>query len=204
MSKPIIAVDVDDVLGDQITAIRLFANKQYGHNHTAEDFLVPGEYWGYWNSIWGVDSEEGDRRLAEYLASGGNAHIEPAADAAAVLEKLQKCFELVIITARQVEYADESKEWLERYFPAMFSDVHFVSRLADGTRVPKAVIAKRINASYLIDDNYEHCELAVHEGIECLLFGSYGWNQQFVDLPTGMTRVKDWLAVGEYFDGRVD
>lgn len=66
-------------------------------------------------------------------------------------------------------------------------------------KATKAAICTSIGASYLIDDNLEHCALAAESGLDCLLFGEYGWNKAEI-LPKGVTRVKDWHAVLEYFN----
>jgi 5'(3')-deoxyribonucleotidase len=38
MSKQVIAVDLDNVLGDENAAIMEFVNSRYGTKHTAEDY----------------------------------------------------------------------------------------------------------------------------------------------------------------------
>jgi glycerol uptake facilitator-like aquaporin len=55
----------------------------------------------------------------------------------------------------------------------------------------------KLGASWLIDDNPEHCLSAIAHGIETVLFGEYGWH---FNAPEHLTRCKDWRAVLEYFD----
>ncbi|HEY1835463.1 MAG TPA: hypothetical protein VGG13_01430, partial [Candidatus Saccharimonadales bacterium] len=60
-------------------------------------------------------------------------------------------------------------------------------------------IAQEIGAKYLIDDNAEYCVLSQDIGVQALLFGDYGWNRK-EKLVKGVTRVKEWAAVLQYFD----
>jgi hypothetical protein len=71
--KPLIAVDLDDVLANEREGIRVFANRVYGYRHTSEDYNVEGDYSRYWERVWGVSHEEGDRRYAAYCESGAQA-----------------------------------------------------------------------------------------------------------------------------------
>jgi hypothetical protein len=50
-----------------------------------------------------------------------------------------------------------------------------------------------------IDDQPKHCVAAADIGIKALLFGEYSWNRTDT-LPVGVARVKDWVAVLQYFD----
>jgi uncharacterized HAD superfamily protein len=169
-SKPIIAVDVDDVLSAQNEAIRLFGNKKYGHSHTKEDFLVEGEYWTYWERIWGVDPEEGQRRLDDFHAAEGTMNQELMPDAEYVLRMLKKDYELVIVTGRKSHFTEITHRWLNKHLPDIFIDVKFVDIWHPSEKLTKAEVCKEIGAGYLIDDNVEHCTLAAQEGVtDCCL-----------------------------------
>jgi len=201
--RKIIAIDVDDVLGSQNEAMMRFANKKYGLKHTIEDYTVEGPYWGYWENVWGVTPEEGERRVQEYHDSGGLDTHEPLFQAIEAIKQLQKKFDLVVITARQDTYKEQTHAWLEKHFSAAFKDVHFLAIWNDGPKETKAEVCKRMGAAYLIDDNADHCRLASEVGVQALLFGVYGWNKAVNDLPSGVVRVKDWGEVLEYFEHEI-
>ena len=90
-------------------------------------------------------------------------------------------------------------EWVKKYFPGVFEGVHFVPIWETNNKVTKAEICQQIGADYLIDDLPRHCNLAAEVGIKALLFGDYSWNRN-EEITEGVTRVKDWPAVVEYFD----
>ncbi len=201
-NKPIIAVDIDDVISNQNENIRLFINRRYGHDHTPEDYLkVDAPYWHYWAHVWEVTKEEHDRRVDEYNGSEELVKQPVAPGAIEALKKLKQDYELVIITSRKGVYLDQTHQWLDKHFKSVFSGIHF-SRLKEGApELTKASICKDIGASYLIDDNPGHCNLAAETGVQALLFGFYGWNKN-AELHPGVKRVRDWPQVLEYFDGR--
>jgi uncharacterized HAD superfamily protein len=64
---------------------------------------------------------------------------------------------------------------------------------------PKSEVCRELGVSYLIDDNLTAVKQTSAFGIEVLLFGDYPWNQ-IDELPRGVTRVKNWQEVLEYFD----
>lgn len=201
MRKTIIAVDLDDVLGDENTSIRYFINERHGFSHTPEDYDVIGEYGPYWWNIWGVSEEVGLEWYTEFVEAKVRDEIamEVIPGAIEVLKHLEKSYELVIVSSRQPEVLAVTERWLEQYYPKVFKDVHFVEIWGNGKKISKAQICQEIGASYLIDDNANHCTVAQEAGLQGLLFGDYGWNRA-VKVAPGVVRVRDWQAVREYFD----
>lgn len=200
MSKPIIAVDFDDVIGHENYSIRMFMNRKYGFEHTNDDYSVPGPYWGYWKIIWGLPQDRAEMAFDLYLASLERDAMPILPNAGAVLQELKERFELVIVTSRDERSVALTHQWLTRELPGLFSDVHFVPLWNGSKDTTKAEICKAIGAGYLIDDNPEHCDLAHAAGVQALLFGQYGWSVNHQP-PDGVRRVKDWLAVKDFFDG---
>jgi 5'(3')-deoxyribonucleotidase len=198
-SKPIIAIDIDDVIGAENEAVRNFINSHYGEKHTAEDYLTEGKYWSYWEDIWQVGKDEGRKRLEAFLNSPIKDNLKLVKGSRNSINTLKKRYELVIVTSRYGLQLKTTRPWLEKHFPKTFGQVAFVATWSKDKKVSKAVVCKQIGASYLIDDNAEHCNLAAEEGIQALLFGDYGWNRQVEVHPT-VRRVKNWEEVLEYFD----
>jgi 5'(3')-deoxyribonucleotidase len=199
--KQTIAIDVDDVLSATNDSMREFVNESYGLNFSKEDYSVEGPYHGYWEEIWGVDEKEGEARYQAYLDNNVTAQHKTHAGAVEAINKLKKKYNLVIVTARQDFLFEATQKWLEQHFPKTFNQIEFLSVWSKNKEVTKGKICKEIKASYLIDDNVEHCSLAAEEGIAALLFGDFGWNRAHI-LPSGVTRVKNWQEVLEYFDAK--
>lgn len=201
MKKQIIAVDIDDVLGSTNDAIRVFINDYFGLNHTPEDYNIEADYEKYWETVWGVDDDEGTKRWRAFLDNGGIENLERHPEVLDVLLKLKNKYDLVIVTARRDEFAAVTKKWLQQHFPDVFQDAHFVPVFRGENRKTKAMVCIEIGADYLIDDNYEHCVLAAEAGLTALLFGDFGWNRN-KPLPKNVARVKDCHEVEQYFDSR--
>lgn len=200
MSKPTIVIDIDDVLSETNEAMRLHVNDHFGTNHQAEHFEVPGPYFGYWERVWRVSDEEANQRYQSFTSMGMRRRLAVTPGAIEGIQKLKKHFKLVIVTSREQSSAEDTHHWLDRHFPNTFHGVTFMpNSYYSPDSHSKADICKELGAEYLLDDAFEHCEKAAQEGIECLLFGKYGWNQH-QELPPHITRVHDWSEVLEYFD----
>jgi len=198
MSNEVIAVDLDDVLGDNLGTVREFINTEFDLNHSAKHYDIIAPYWSYWETVWGVDDKEGRRMFDSYIKNGGHLKQKTLPQATRVIAKLEQQYRLIIVTARKLEHADETHQWLNQHFPSVFHDVKFVPVWGSDSSANKARICQEIGAGYLIDDNLEHCLAAHDAGVTALLFGNYGWNRND-NLSEGITRVKDWQAVAEYF-----
>lgn len=203
MSKPVIAIDVDDVLSSQIDAFIEFSNKNFGTNLGIQDFQDPGEYWSYYSKVWKLSKEEGDLRFRQFLEEGYPTRQLISDGTKQAIAQLKEHFELEIVTSRHAEISEPTKKWLLENFPDTFKGIHFTTLWgAANQRVTKAIICQDIGASYLIDDNAEHCNLAAEAGVKSLLFGEWGWNI-YQDLHRGVTRVNDWQGVLDYFEHEI-
>lgn len=201
MSKPTIAIDIDDVLADENGGMRDFINERYGLDLSQADYEIPAPFWGYWHKVWGVDDEEGTRRYQAYLESGVSRKHLVKPGAIDAIAQLKKKYKLVIITSRHDTHIDLTHAWLDEHFPKAFEEVAFMAVWSGDRKASKAEIATKLGVQYLVDDNVEHCSLANEAGIQAVLFGEYGWSRG-AKLPAGIVRCKDWGAVLEYFDGR--
>ena len=200
-SKKTIAVDIDDVLALNAQAFVEFSNKRWGTN------LKPEDYTEHWAELWGIDSndhEEVEKRALEFL-NAGTSKYEHLPEAKEILGRLAERYTLVILTSRRVSLAKDTSDWIDKYFPGIFSDVHFAGIwdkvVDDRIHMSKGQVAKEIGADYLIDDQLKHCLAAAEAGVEVIVFGDYKWNQMD-RLPRGVSRAKNWQEVLEYFEGR--
>lgn len=196
MIKKILAVDADDTLFDENTAVRLFMNDTYGFKHTAEDYSVEGPFNNYWERIWNKSPEETNDMYEKFVVSTYKEKLKPIDGALRILQELKKTYELVIITARDQRGVTMTHDSLALHYPDIFNDVHFVPLWGGNEKATKASICNEIGASCLIDDSFGHCELAAEAGVQAILYGNYGWNRQQA-LTNGIVRCKDWDAVSQ-------
>ncbi len=86
IEKPIVAVDIDDVIAANAAGFVEFSNKKYGTHLTIDDYQ---EHWG---EIWKTEYEETERRAIEYHASGHIATYDIIDGALDVLKKIKTTF----------------------------------------------------------------------------------------------------------------
>lgn len=199
MHKPVVAVDIDEVLAANAPSLVAYTNETWGMNLTVDD------YHEHWAELWQTDHEETMRRAKQYNLSGVMESMGHFEDAKEVLVTLSEHYELIIVTARRREIAAVTKEWIERHYSGIFSDIHHAgiwdTEHPDASTYTKADICQEVGAAYLIDDQAKHCNAVQTAGIQAIMFGDYPWNRGS-DLVEGVVRCRDWDKVGEYFSGR--
>jgi uncharacterized HAD superfamily protein len=201
--KPLIAVDIDDVLAFHAKAMVAYSNKVLGTNLTLEDYTE------HWSQMWQVDHEETQRRAIAYHQTDDMSYYEHHQDADEVLRKLAKKNRLIIVTARKKEVTEITEKWVNKHFDGIFEAIHhagiFDAKITDKSfNATKAELCQRLGVKYLIDDQSKHCNAASELGIKAIMFGDYPWNRNDV-LQPDVTRCVSWDKVLEYFDaaGRV-
>lgn len=202
-SKKIIAVDVDDVLADSTENLRLRVNKKLGVSIGPEEYKVAGPYWSYYEHVWQKNDVKHLVKLEELETEMENdqSHILPMLGANSALTQLAKKFEIVLVTSRNPSWAKATEAWINTHFSGVFKDIHVLgSKKYQGEGVrSKGEVCKEVGASWLIDDNPEHCLSAIEHGTDAVLFGEYGWH---FNAPDHLVRCKDWQAVLEYFNAQ--
>lgn len=199
--KKVIAIDIDDVIADSTESLRVLVNSRANAALTPEDYKVPGGYWGYYENVWrahGIHdliSFEGLNAEMEIDQS----HVPVMVHAERVLRVLAKQYDLISITARDERWRVATEEWLERMFKGSLSNLYFTGSRRDGSYKDKGMLCRELGASYLIDDNIDHCQAAINCNVTALLFGSYGWHSNR-SMPQGLVRVNNWQEVKEFFD----
>jgi uncharacterized HAD superfamily protein len=198
-SRPLIALDIDDVLSHSAARVIAYTNERWGYTHTLEDFTE------HLATFWQVSETEAERRWAEYMASGVMELYEAVADARDVLEELAKRYRIIAVTSRREELLPLTERWLGVNYPDIVEKVVSSKIYGKGhvnaATMTKAAVLQEIGAGYLIDDHPKHCNGAASVGVQAVLFGAYPWNHS-IELAEGVVRCRDWRAVQEYFNGR--
>ena len=142
MIKKILAIDADDTLFDENTAIRLYMNDTYGFRHTAADYLVAGPFENYWEHIWDLSPDKTHALYEEFVASPYKENLEPIAGAFQVLSALRMEYQLVILTSRDHRAVAWTHNAVAKYYPNIFSDVHFTPLWGNGEKVTTVKVTK--------------------------------------------------------------
>ena len=170
--KPVIAVDVDDVLANFISALISFHNDTYNTTFTTAHFHSYD-----FHHVWGGTKEETNAKMDLFFESSYYYDIKPIPQAREALQILSQHFELHVVTARHNAIQESTRHFISTHYPNIFVDVHFGNMyMTDGTARKKSEICRAINAQLLIDDSLFHAMDCCNHGILSILFGNYAWN----------------------------
>jgi len=194
-NKPIIAVDVDDVLVPHFQDLIDWYNHEYGTK------LALTDQYSHNLDVWGATSnEQAIRRVHRFFETPEFLQAKPYVEAVQAIRKLSEAYELAVITARDTIIQSVTQDWLDRHFTDLFKAAHFTSQFSlEGKARSKVDVCNDIGAAFLIDDTFATCAAVAEKGMVGLLFGEYRWNEG-VELTERVVRVKDWAAVLEYFN----
>jgi 5'(3')-deoxyribonucleotidase len=186
-----IAIDIDEVLGDFMPNFIKFYNDKYKTNLIIDD--LPSYY--LWNFL-DVTRENMIQRVYDFHKTDYFKNIKPIKDAEESVKKLKENNELFIITSRQNAVIEETKQWIEKYFPNIFSEIYFTNNLSkNGESKTKKEICDLINADILIEDSLEYCLECMSPNRKIFLL-DYSWNKNN-NLPKEITRVYSWKEIME-------
>ncbi|CAL9099538.1 unnamed protein product [Musa acuminata var. zebrina] len=194
--KLVVAVDVDEVLGSFLAALNKFIANRYSSNHSVSEYYVYEFF-----KIWKCSRAEADIRVHEFFkTSYFKTGIHPIPGARYALHKLSTFCNLSVVTSRQNAIKDHTLEWIEKYYPGLFKEIHFGNHFAlDGISKPKSEICRSLGAHVLIDDNPKYALECAEVGIRVLLFdydNSYPWSKTGSATSHPMvTKVHNWRQV---------
>lgn len=185
MTKPIIAVDFDDVVADFNRPFATFHNQHFNTAITYEDITQFNLC-----AVYQIDHDTFVERAMRFCHEHHDT-IPVIGGTAETLRQLQDHFELHIVTSRSRSLKAITEQWLERHLPGLFSDAHFVNQHSHQNE-PKSIRCREIDAQLLIDDAWHHVADAAAADLPAILFDR-PWNQ--TPVPAGVVRTHDWEAV---------
>lgn len=185
--KPILAVDLDEVLGQFVQSVCAWHNRLY------KTSMHPSLFTSYHfsHAVPEFGSEDTTmRKIKEFLegpasdtgAPGPSAEflsILPVPGARAALEALSADFDLHVVTARSDSIAPATRAWLSANFGTLFSSVTFTNAYTNGVetrKITKGSVCREMGAVCLIDDNCGYALEASEHIPVAVLFGAYSWN----------------------------
>lgn len=198
MSKPVIAIDIDEVVADGTRSLCEQLNELNGTKITHADVHAErSQYDGFYSRAF--------QRLGltfgmEYLRSDmtvDQSHVPLKIGAAEALAQLSEDYQLVALTARLLSWKKATLPWVSENLPGIFEQVIFSNEHPSGSN--KMNIAQAEGIGYLIDDRVEYLTTGGSGLVKPVLFGDYGWH---VDVQSDLQRCFDWQEVVEYFRGK--
>ncbi|XP_019196668.1 PREDICTED: uncharacterized protein LOC109190603 isoform X2 [Ipomoea nil] len=191
-----VAVDVDEVLGNFVSALNRFIADRYSSHHSVSEYHVYEFF-----KIWNCSRDEADIRVHEFFKTCYfKKGIHPIPGAKQALQNLSRFCNLSIVTSRQNAIKDHTVKWIENHYPGLFQNIHFGNHFAlNGKSIPKSEICRSLGAKVLIDDNPRYAIECAEVGMKVLLFdyeNSYPWcKTESVEGHPLVTKVHNWEEV---------
>ncbi|NPE27187.1 hypothetical protein HNV12_04265 [Methanococcoides sp. SA1] len=181
-----IAIDIDEVLAEQLESVVEFYKQETG-------VFIPKEKFSSYNwwETWGISKEEAigvDGRFKESDMFESLRVVEGSIEA---IEKLNKDNSLVVITARPSDFENKTLGWLGENYGDSFDEVLHSSdfHVENGEQKSKVEFCKDLGVDLIIEDNLEYSLKCAEGGIKVLLLDK-PWNQG--DLHENIFRCGDW------------
>eukprot|EP00741_Cyanophora_paradoxa_P005835 tig00000113_g5654.t1 len=197
-SKPVIAVDLDEVLGQFVVPLVEFHNATYNTQLKLQDF-----HSYTFCEVWGGTNDEATEKVHAFFESKYFQDIPLVPGAHDVLEEFRDRYDFVVITSRQSAIEQITKEWLARHYAGIFKGILFGNHYGlTGAKRSKPDMCGDVGARLLIDDSLVYAKQCAAHGIEVLLFdweGRYMWGKcaPGESEPPGVRRVANWREVRE-------
>jgi hypothetical protein len=123
----------------------------------------------------------------------------PIKDAVEAIKILSVNHKIVLITSRDERMEKETAKWVALNIGEEYREnVHVLgNKKTKDKPKSKGEICKEVGASWLIDDNPEHCLSALQNGVEAILLGDYGWHY---DAPNHLVICNNWQEILALFD----
>lgn len=179
--RPLLAVDLDDVLFDCDDALRRIIHNEFDDESSYMQFVA--KYPHLKNDIF------------RFLYGSYHYECVTICGAYSTLLQLANNYRMIVITGRSESKRKQTEEWLDANFPKLFSAVYFTNAFLgkpEEVERKKSDICIDVGVDVLIDDSVGEAIEVSSFGIQVLLFDR-PWNR--LSIPTRVYRVKDWNRV---------
>ncbi|HWT40467.1 MAG TPA: hypothetical protein VN081_04360 [Dongiaceae bacterium] len=195
--RQMIAIDIDDVVADTMSAVQRWANTTTGAQLEGHHYRTSDPYWDYYNSIWRRHGIADKLNFEEFLnqMATDQSHIAVQDGAREVIEVLKQQYDVIFLTSRPPAQKEATRRWLDERIDATISLYIASNPFTNAGAQSKGEICAELGVNLLIDDSVDNCTNAADYGVTPVLFGNYGWNER---APGTITRCATWYDVREY------
>lgn len=191
-----IGIDLDEIVADTMTAIINFHNETYKTSLKRDSF----HSYYFWE-IWGENKDKATEKMYEFYKTEHFSGISPVAGSLSAINKLkERGHDLFIVTGRQNEIIRQTEEWIEKYFPKVFSDIRFTNSYGlTGEQFLKSAICNQLNVKTMIEDDINNANDLAKSDIKVFLLDQ-PWNQG--DAGKNIERVFSWTEIINKIPGK--
>ncbi|MEO5499035.1 MAG: hypothetical protein ABIR46_00880 [Candidatus Saccharimonadales bacterium] len=194
MEKPVIAVDIDDVLLNSADMLMADYNLRFGTSLTRAD------YYSKDLAKLGVEHyDEAAVRFRAYQESQAFAEdAEAYEEAVDSVARLAQYYNFIGATSRPEFIKDQTDRWIKKRFGGNILHVihtNFVMGSSShiGTTLTKAEACLLLGAKYMVEDHLHHA-IPAAENVRKVFLVDKEWNQQD-NLPDNIHRVNGWKDI---------
>ncbi len=187
MTKPVLAVDFDDVVNNFNRAFLLYNQFTHGAKQRYEDLLSYDYCIAY-----GISEAEAHERIWHFCHRLHH-QVRPIKSVIGALQLLNDLYEIHMVTGRCESIAAVTHGWLKDNAPRVFVETHFTNSFATKhpeRRRSKVEVCREIGAVALVDDSLSHVGNVAQELRIPVYMPTQPWNQH--ETPVGVTRVSDF------------
>ena len=179
-----IGVDMDEVLAELMDQLIGFYNRRTNGKFRKVDFETYKL-----SETWGISRKEAVGVVEDFFKSDDFRSIRPVEGAPEACRQLkERGHRLTVISSRPRSLEKETREWLERYFPEIFSEVILTDECG-AKRGRKARVCANLSIDYLIEDGAHYAEECLSEKTRVILLEK-PWNMDFENRD--VLRARDW------------
>lgn len=184
IEKPLIAVDLDDVIFDCNGMLQVILLKEFGFAGTYSEFikLNPGMVGVAFEFLYGKYHQDS-------LSADGSFEA---------LSSIAVFYRMIVITGRSEAVREQTIKWLESNFPGLFKEVYFTNSFLAAesmARIEKHEICANLGIRTIIEDSHEVAVSAASNNMNVLLIDR-PWNREVPQHPN-IYRAKGWKDVYE-------
>jgi uncharacterized HAD superfamily protein len=184
LEKPLIAIDLDDVIFDCNGTLKVILVKEFSFAGTYSEFIKLNP------DMVGV--------AFEFLYGKYHQGSLSAEGAFEALSSIAAFYKMTVITSRSEAVREQTIKWLESNFPGLFKEVYFTNSFLAAesmVRIEKHEICSNLGIRTIIEDSHEVAVNAASNNMNVLLIDR-PWNQEVPQHPN-IYRAKNWKDVYE-------
>ena len=182
----LIAFDMDEILSLFVDSYMKYHNRVYGTTLKRDDVHTYS-----FHKILNIPLDENVKRVNAFYEQPEFFEIQPHPDCLEHMKKLGVLgHELIIITSRQLIGEDETRAWLDKHFPNMFSQLHMMDGHVKTERAGgKGALCEELGVDVFIEDSAANANSA--KSVKKVFLLSYPWNRK-AKLADNVERVNNW------------
>jgi 5'(3')-deoxyribonucleotidase len=191
--KPVLAVDLDDVLFPFMDRFVPHYNDKFDATFVMDDYHT-----FEFHEVWGGTNEEAFDCVRTFFHMSHDG-VPPLSGSVEAIAQLSEMYDLIIVTARDESLRSHTEGWLHEVFPGHFQSVFLCNSYllnAEEKRRTKLDVIEDVDAVGIIDDSLRNTSQVAATGRRAMLFGNYAWNRTD-NLPEGVKRYRDWPHIVE-------